>query len=163
MQGDSREQSSHDVSMNGDSMPDRLDLSEFRPSNDHDLLVLLLAQMRQVNEGLRDLRSLYTDSNAKIETLSRLTDRQDGRISSLESSMTERKAQMGSLSESVDKSKVDLLGRMERLERDRLDPIETRISSVRNWIAGAVAVLVFLWIFLAPVYTRLLDQWFGRP
>ncbi len=144
-------------------MPDRLDLSEFRPGNDHDLLVLLLAQMRQVNEGLRDLRSLYTDSNAKIETLSRLTDRQDGRISSLESSMTERKAQMGSLSESVDKSKVDLLGRMERLERDRLGPIEIRISSVRNWIAGAVAVLVFLWIFLAPVYTRLLDQWFGRP
>lgn len=149
-------------------MPDRLELSEYRPSNDHDLLVLLLAQMRQVNEGLRDLRTLHTDANGKIETLSRLTDRQDTRITSLEGSMTERKTQMNVLGDKVDNSKSDLMGRIERLRKDDIEPIDTRISdveqrisSVRNWIAGAVAIIVFLWVFFAPVYTRLLDQWFG--
>lgn len=144
-------------------MPDRPELTDYRPADDHDLLVMLLANVRQLNEGIRDIRGMAIETQKDLSALRLASDRHDSRIAALESKFIDRGLQLQGLVTNQDKLKDDTLGRINRLEDERIDPLEQRLDMMRNWVFGAVAIIGLLWIFLAPVYTRLITNWFGGP
>lgn len=143
-------------------MSDRHDLPEFRLNSDRDMLVLALSKLDQGAAVMREIRLTQTDIQKELGTLRMLVDRHDNQLLHLERLQVERKSQIDHLDAGMHKMKDDVMGRFQRLESERLDPLEQKLNAVKAWIAGAVAVLVFLWVFLAPIYTRLLDVWMTR-
>ncbi len=150
------------------SMADRFD--DFGPKSDRDLLVMQMTETRHIRATQELILRTQTDIQKDLGAMRIITDRHESRIIHVENMQAERKHQMDSLSAELSKLKEDMLGRMTRMENERLDPIDqkinatnTQINNVRNWIAGAVAVIVFLWFFLSPVYDRLLDTWLRQP
>ena len=122
---------------------------------------MLITQTRHINDGIRELRVILDDTQKDLGALRLASDRHEQAIAHLEQNHQLRVAQYDLMQEKITKLEKDLLGRLDRIERERLDPLDNRISAVRHWIAGAVAVIVFLWVFLAPVYTRFIADRFG--
>lgn len=142
-------------------MPDRHDFGEYRPQNDHDLLVMLLAQTRHINDGIREIRVILGDTQKQLGALSLASDRHDRRIAHLEQDAAERIAQGDTMILRMQKIEGDLLGRIERLETECIDPLSDKVKNLNARIAGAVAVLAFLWLFAAPFWARLVAGWLG--
>ncbi len=147
--------------MKSPPMADQSNMPEFRVKDDRDMLVLLLARADHIAAGVRELRASQTDMQKDLSMVKTLVDRHENRLLHLDHLMTERKIQMDHVTLDVQKLKEDVMGRLTRMQEERLDPIDdkinqtnVKISNARNWIAGAMFVIAILWVFGSPWYAQ---------